>query len=107
MQEQQKQPAARRRRRVLWAAIALAALLGGSVAGYAASGGLRAWIWSVHVDEEGIVTNADGEVIGFTVENEHGSETTFIQMGEGHIQVTPVDPDESLRGKGFGIPVEE
>lgn len=107
MQEQRKQPAARRRRRVLWAAIALVALLGGSVASYAATGGFRVWPWSVSVDEDGIVTNEDGDVIGFTVDNDDGSETTLIQMGQGHIEVTPVDPDESLKGKGLGIVVGE
>ena len=105
MQEQQKQPAARRRSRVLWAAFALVMLLGGTVASYAATEGFRVWPWRVYVDEDGIVTDADGGVIGFTVDNDDGSETTLIQMEEGHMEVTPVDPDESLRGKGLEIVV--
>ena|SRR5687768_3498804 len=107
MQEQQKQRAGRFGRRAVWLAMAVLALLGGGVASYAATDGFHAWPWSVYVDDDGIVTNEDGEVVGFTAEDDQGRATTYIQMGEGHIEVTPVNPDESLKGKSLNVVVEE
>jgi hypothetical protein len=106
MQEQQKRTTGRAGRRALWVAIAILALLGGGVASYAATDGFNLWPWSVSIDDDGIVTNEDGNVIGFTVDNDDGSSTSYIQMGEGHIEVTPVEPGESLKGKSINVVVE-
>ena len=106
MQEQQKRTTGRGRRRALWVAIAILALLGGGVASYAATDGFNLWPWSVSIDDDGIVTDSDGDVIGFTVDNDDGSSTSYIQMGQGHIEVTPVEPGESLKGKSLNVVVE-
>lgn len=107
MQEHQKPAAGRTRRRALWIAVAILAVLGGSVASYAATDGFNHWPWTVFIDDDGTVFNEDGEVVGVTVDNDDGSSTTMIQMGEGHIEVTPVEPGESLKGKDFRVMVGE
>ena len=97
MQEHQKQGSRRTRLLLLWIAAGVLALLGGGAASYAATGGFTAWPWTVSVGDDGMVRDEDGEVVGVTTDNEDGSSTTLIQMGEGGIVL---ESEESLKGKG-------
>lgn len=107
MQQQLKGTRGRMPRRILWAAVAILALLGGGIASYAATDGFRIWPWTVTIDDEGLVRDENGDLIGFTVDNEDGSSTTMIQMGEGHVEMTPVEPGVSIKGKSLRVMVGE
>ena len=102
MQEQRKQKRSGTRL-MLWVALAIVAMLGSGVASYAMTDGWNLWPWSVSIDEQGTVTNSQGDVIGGTVENDDGTSTTFIQMGQGHIEV---QSNENLKGKSLNFVVE-
>lgn len=63
--------------------IAAAILTGGGVVGYAA---VESGWWqgiTFDIGDDGLVTNDEGEVVGETVENEDGTFSTFIELGEG------------------------
>jgi len=104
VQEQKKRRSVFRRP-LLWVGAGILALLAGTgAAGYAATDGFTAWPWSMSVGDDGFVTGPDGKVIGISTENEDGSSTTYVQMGEGHIII---EANESLKGKGgIGLHVE-
>ena len=78
----------RKSKRTVWLALAAGAfclLMTGAGAGYAATDGFTSWPWSIFIQEDGTVTNSDGETIGGMVENEDGSFTATVETGEGNI----------------------
>jgi hypothetical protein len=79
---------------VVAAACALGVLLAGASVGYATTDGFKSWPWSVYFEDDGTITNSDGEVIGGVHQDEDGAETATIQMGEGHISIRPISKIE-------------
>lgn len=80
----------RKSKRTVWLALAAGAfclLMTGAGAGYAATDGFTSWPWSIFIQEDGTVTNSDGETIGGMVENEDGSFTATVETGEGNISI--------------------
>jgi hypothetical protein len=93
-------------RRLFWIGAVIATLLAGTAASYAATKGWRIWPFSMRVDEEGVITNESGEVIGVSVDHEDGTSTSVIRIDDngGHIEVKA---RESLKGKGLGLWIEK
>jgi hypothetical protein len=95
MKEQQQQPARTRRRRFAWAAglaILVAGLAGGA---YAGGNAVMNWIYpmTINFGEDGKVRNADGDVVGETVENFDGTFSSTVYFDEAnHIVLEGVGP---------------
>jgi hypothetical protein len=85
--------------------IAAAVLTSGGVVGYAA---VESGWWqgiTFYADDDGVVTNDQGEVVGGTVENEDGTYSTLIELGEG--DGFPVVDGVGIVGSGMSITIDE
>lgn len=96
----------RRARRAAWVALVAVGVLAAGAAGYgyAASRGFHFWTLSFQLEDDGIVTDADGRPIGFAAEDKDGSPVTVVTMPGGWIEIKG---DQVPAGQPISVIVEE
>lgn len=101
---EQRQPNGRKNRWGKILAIAAACVIFGGGGSYAAVTAWRHFSTDMIVDVDGTVYDAEGQAIGLSLDNEDGTTTTTIQMGDGHVTM---QTDVSLKGKELEVLIEE